>query len=91
MQNPTTPIASPMVASCRGEVVDGAAHVASGAIGRHALHELAGLVHLVVRRERAVVQVGREGDEAGRTQAVGDPLDVVVETPPLLDHDDTRP
>jgi hypothetical protein len=38
-----------------GQVVDGAAHVLAGAIGRHALHQVRGLVHFGVSGHLAVV------------------------------------
>ena len=51
MQKPTTPMPLPVTRVVAGEVVDRAAHVAAGAIGRHAVHQLRGLVHLVVPGE----------------------------------------
>ena len=70
-----------------GEEVDGTAHVATGTIGRHRLHQLAGLVHLGVLGEVAVVQVGAQRDEPLGGEPVGHLLDAGVEAPPLL-HDD---
>ena len=64
MQNPTTPMPSPVTDFVRGEVVDRAAHVARGAIGRELRHQLRGLVHLGVPGELTVVEVGHQGDEA---------------------------
>ena len=87
MQNPTTPIESPIVASCVGEEVDRTAHVAPGPIGRHRLHQLAGLVHLGVLGELAVVEVGGERDEPLGGEPIGHLLDAGVEPPPLLDDD----
>jgi len=49
-------------------------------------HELARLVGL--GGDLAVVEVGRQRGEACGGDAARDVLDVVVETPPLLDHDD---
>ena len=58
MQKPTTPIDVAGRRIVAGEEVDGAAHVATGPIGRHRLHQLAGLVHLGVLGELAVIEVG---------------------------------
>jgi hypothetical protein len=57
------------------EIVDGRAHVAAGAVRRHALHQLRCLVHLGVAGELAVIQVGRERDEPGGAQPIGHLLD----------------
>ena len=43
------------------------------------------------RREPALVEVGRERVVAGAGETVGDPANLVVETPPFLDHDDAGP
>ena len=88
MQKPTTPIPLPVDAVEAREVVDRAAHVAPGAVRRQALHQLAGFVHLVMTGELAVIEVGRERDEAGGRETIGHLLDAAVETPPFLDHED---
>ena len=90
MQNPTTPIESPVVASWSGEEVDRTAHVAPRPIGRHRLHQLAGLVHLGVLGEVAVVEVGARATNPSAGEAVGHLLDAGVEPPPLLHDDQTR-
>src|SRR4029077_11202403 len=41
--------------------------------------------------EAALIQIGSQRIVAGAGKAVGHPADLVVETPPLLDHDDPRP
>ena len=74
-----------------GEVVDRRAHVAGRAVGRQLRHQLRGLVHLVVRGQLTVVEVGHQRDETGRAEAVGHLLDPGVEAPPLLDHDEPGP
>ena len=74
-----------------GEEVDGTAHVPRGAIHRHRLHQLTRLVHLGVAGEVAVVEVGRQRDEALGGQPVGHLGDARVEAPPFLDHDHARP
>src|SRR5439155_20418960 len=58
-----------------------------GALGIELLHPFAGL--LWVPGHFAFVKVRREGDEVFLSQAAGDVLDVVVQTPPLLDDQDT--
>ena len=88
MQKPTTPMPLPVTRAVAREVVDGAAHVAAGAVRRQALHQVPGLVHLVVRGELAVIEVGRERDEAGGAETIGHLLDAGVEAPPFLDHED---
>ena len=90
MQYPTTPtrVARDLVA-CQ-QRVDGARHVARGAVHRQLRHELAGLVHLVVGGQLAVVEVGRQRHEALAGELVAHGLDPGVETPPLLDHDHAR-
>jgi hypothetical protein len=74
-----------------GEEVDGPAHVTTGPVGGHRLHQLAGLVHLGVLGQIAVVEVGGEGDEPFGGETVGHLLDARVESPPLLDDDQTGP
>ena len=74
-----------------GQEVDRTAHVARRTVDRQALHQLARLVHLVVSRQLAVVQVGCEGHETGRSEPVGHLLGAGVEAPPLLDDDHARP
>ena len=71
---------------CVDEEVDSAAHVAAGAIGRKALHQVRGLVHLVVPCELAVIEIRRERHEARLSQTVRHLLDAGIQTPPLLDH-----
>ena len=41
--------------------------------------------------EAALVEVGRKRVVAGPGKTVGDAANLVVEAPPFLDHDDTRP
>src|SRR5205085_12094668 len=43
------------------------------------------------RREATLVEIGGKGVVAGARKPVGDAADLVVETPPFLDHDDARP
>ena len=69
-----------------GEEVGRAGDVLRGLVHRQAHQQPAGLVRLGGRP--AVVEVGREGDEAGVGEAVRDRGDVRDEAPPLLDHDD---
>ena len=71
------------------QVVDGAAHVPPRPVGRHGLHELRGLVHLVVPGQLAVVEVGGQRHEPRLAEAVRHLLDPPVEAPPLLHHEDT--
>ncbi len=80
---------SPVVDVVVGEVVDRAAHVARRTIRGKRVHQLGGFVHLRVLSKLAVVQIGSEGDEAGRRQAICHLLDTGVEAPPFLHHDDT--
>ena len=69
------------------EVVDGAAHVTARAISGQRLHQLAGLVHLVVTSKFAVVEIRGQRDETRRGEAVSHLCDAGIETPPLLDDD----
>ena len=50
------------------------------------LHQVVGLVGH--GRHPAVVEVGRGRREPGRREALGHALDLVVQAPPFLDHDD---
>ena len=70
----------------RQQVVDGAAEVGRSLVDRQLAHHLAGLVGVV--GHPPAVQVGREGHKTCGGEAVGNCGDVVVEPPPLLDHDD---
>ena len=88
MQNPMTPTCVAGAAS--QQLVDGAAHVARRLLHLHRHHRLARLVGLTGLHLLAVVEVGRQRDEAGRGEAVADVVDVVDEAPPLLDHDHAR-
>ena len=90
MQNPTTPMPSLVTALVAGEIVDGAAHVAAGAVGRQALHQVRRLVHLVVRGQLAVIEIGRERHEPGGAEAIRHLLDSGIEAPPFLDHQHAR-
>jgi hypothetical protein len=58
--------------------------------GRQRLHQVGRLVHLVVGRELAVIQVRRERDEPGGPETVGPRLDARIEAPPLLDDEHAR-
>ena len=60
------------------EVVDGAAHVLRRALGRQRLHQVASFVHLVVTRQFATVDVGRERDESAVCKSVGYACDLGV-------------
>jgi hypothetical protein len=73
-----------------GQIVHRAGHVAHGAVDRHRVHQLRGPVHLGVLGQVAVVQVGGEGGEALGGQAVTHALELGVQPPPLLHHDDPR-
>ena len=87
MQNPVTPH---LVASCPlAQVIDGAAQVLARGREVHAHEQLSRLVGL--GGLNPVVHVRCQRRETLRGEAVRDVLDVVDETPPLLDHDDTRP
>ena len=68
------------------QIIDCAAHVAPRAVGRQALHQVRRFVHLVVRRQFAVVEIGRQRHEPGLRQPIGHLLDAVVQTPPLVYH-----
>jgi hypothetical protein len=86
MQNPTTPTPSEVTASwC--EVVDRADHVLRGALDVERHHELGRLVGLLGLD--TPVHVGRERDEPFGRESVADFLDLVVDAPPLLEHDHT--
>jgi len=52
-------------------------------------HQVVGLVGLA--RQPALVKIGRQRVVAGAREAVGDPANLVVETPPLLNDDDPGP
>ena len=73
------------------EVVDGAGHVLGRLLDVQRHHQLTGLVGLRMGPSLAVVQVGRERDEPFAGVPVAHLLDLVVEPPPLLDHDDPGP
>ena len=88
MQNPTTPIPGLGDRRVAREIVDGAAHVAAGTIRRHALHEVRGLVHLVVPGQFPVIEIGRQRDEAGGGEPIRHLLDAGIEPPPFLDDQD---
>ena len=68
--------------------IDRARHVFAclGEVERH--HQLARAIGFGGRL--TVVQVGRNGHETCGGEAIDDVFDVVVQTPPLLDHDDAR-
>src|SRR5947208_437107 len=52
-------------------------------------HQVVGLIR--DRREATLVEIGGKGVVAGARKPVGDAADLIVETPPFLDHDDARP
>ena len=85
MQNPTTPTPVDVTASCAARYVDRARHVLGRLLDVERHHQLAGFVGLV--RDDPAVDVGRERDEALGREAVAHLLDLVVEAPPLLEHD----
>src|SRR3990172_2905926 len=70
------------------EVRDGAQQVLDGVLAAEGPHQLAGLVG--IRRDLAVVEVRGEGHVPFARVPLGHVLDVVVEPPPLLDHDHRR-
>jgi len=59
-----------------------------GADEVEAAHHVVGLVRLL--GHAALVEVGRQRVVALAREPVGDAADLVVETPPFLDHDDPR-
>lgn len=71
-----------------GQLVHGGAHVELGLVHRHGHHQLLGLVGPI--GGLAAEEVGRERQEAGDREAVADVLDLVIETPPLLQDDGGR-
>ena len=68
------------------QVGKGGPEVAEHPVGRGAHHELVGL--LLIRRDLAAVEVGREGHVPLPGESARLVLHPVVEPPPLLDHDD---
>ena len=71
-----------------GEEVDGAAHVATGTIRRHRVHQLGRTVDLVWPASSLRGTDRARGRRARRSEPIRDLLDARVEAPPLLDHDD---
>ena len=72
------------------EMPGGAAQVLMGGAGEvEPFHPVAGLVR--VAGHAALVEIGRQRVEAGRGEAVGDAADLVVQSPPFLDHHDSGP
>src|SRR6266511_80557 len=72
------------------QVVDGPDHVLGRLLDVERHHHLRCLVRLLQRGLGAAVQVWREGDEPFGRVPVAHLLDLLVETPPLLDHHDPR-
>jgi hypothetical protein len=60
------------------------AHVFGGAFGWKAGHQRAGLVHLVVAGQFAVVQVWCQGDETFAGEEIRHALHLGIQTPPFL-------
>jgi hypothetical protein len=70
----------------RGDVVHRSTHLLLGLRHVHRHHLLLGLVRLL--GGLAVEQVRRQRDVALRGEAVANAADVIVDPPPLLEHDD---
>ena len=73
-----------------GEIVDGAAHVARGALGREGVHQFARFVHLIVRGQFPMIEIRCERHEPGGSKPIGHFLDSGIEAPPFLDDQDSR-
>ena len=73
------------------KILHGAAHRLRGGVHEiQRVHFLGGGVHVVIRHHLAVIEVGCQRVEAGRCEAVAQPLDLLRKPPPFLDHDHTR-
>jgi len=87
MQKPVTPTL-PLPAGGLQEF-HGSAHVLSGGVAEiQVLHQVLGLVCL--QRDLAAIQVGHQRAITRRRELVRHAADLVVQTPPLLDHNDAR-
>src|SRR5437764_5970264 len=73
----------------RAQMFGRAAHLVLDLVHRHRHHQLLRLVRLL--RRLAAVEVGRMREEALTGEAIADGADVLVDAPPLLQHDRRRP
>jgi hypothetical protein len=70
-------------------VLHGAAHVLAGGHREvQPLHQMLGFVRL--ERDFAAIKIRHQGPVPGRRELVGHAPNLVVESPPLLNHDDAR-
>ena len=75
------------LATSARKVIHGSPDVLMCGVGEiEAVHHVAGFIGIL--RHSAFVQVRRQCVVACRRKAVGDTLDLGVETPPLLNHND---
>ena len=88
MQKPTAPTPVPVVSGRLSRYWAAPCDVLGRAVHRQAHQQPLRLVGLA--GGGAVVEVGRQGDEALGGEPVGDVADVVDQPPPLLDDDDAR-
>src|SRR5205807_9746808 len=73
----------------RAQVFGRAAHLVLDLVHRHRHHQLLRRVGLL--RRLAAVEVGREREEPLACEAIADGADVLVDAPPLLQHDRRPP
>src|SRR5437868_3712725 len=73
------------------EILRGAAHGLRGGVDEiERVHLFAGGIGVVIRHHLALVEIGRQGVEAGHRKAIAQPLDLLLQSPPFLDHHHTR-
>ena len=73
------------------EILHGAAHGLRGGVHEiQRVHLFAGGIGVVIGHHLALVEIGRQGVEAGQREAVAHALDLILQPPPFLDHHHTR-
>src|ERR1700692_2274746 len=78
-------------AAVLAEVLRGTAHGLGGDVHEiQRIHFPAGGIGVVIWHHLAGIEIGRQCIEAGQREAVAQPLDLVREPPPFLDHDHAR-